>query len=98
MEFEQEERRAQWTPVRPEAIEPLTLELLAWVASGHRSYKESMEAWRSMCPRHSVWEDAFADGLLAIERGKSIEDAVVVLTARGRASLPAKDPTGVEDR
>ena len=81
-----------------EAVDPLTFELLVWIASGPRSYAESMEAWRSMCPRHTVWEDSFVDGLLGIERGKSMEDAVVVPTARGRATLAAKDPTRVNDQ
>lgn len=58
-----------------------TLELLAWVASRERSYAETMEAWRSHCPRLMVWEDALADRLVAV-RGRQ-----VVVTAAGRDLL-----------
>jgi len=33
-----------------------------------------MEAWRSNCPRHSVWEDAILEGLIeVIENAERIE-------------------------
>lgn len=49
-----------------------------------------MEAWRSTCPRHSVWEDAFADGLLEVaDNGATLQQSDVALTARGRALLSA---------
>ena len=63
------------------ATHPLTRELLTWIASSPRTYAETMEAWRSTCPRHSVWEDAVGDGLIRVSR------AGVTLTARGRAVL-----------
>jgi hypothetical protein len=59
----------------------LTLQLLEWVAAGGRSYGETMEAWSSWCPRHSVWEDALGDGLVRVIRRE------VVLTPRGREAL-----------
>jgi hypothetical protein len=43
-----------------------TLELLAWLDLRERSYAETMEAWRSHCPRLMVWEDALADRLVAV--------------------------------
>jgi hypothetical protein len=58
-----------------------TLELLAWVSERPRSYAETMEAWTSHCPRLMVWEDAIAEGLVAVGRDG------VSLTAGGRASL-----------
>jgi hypothetical protein len=57
------------------------LEFLAWVAARPRTYGEAMEAWRSNCPRHAVWEDALADGLIEVER------VAVALTPRGRRAL-----------
>ena len=36
----------------------LTEQFLAWVADRPRTYAEAMEAWRSSCPRLSIWEDA----------------------------------------
>jgi hypothetical protein len=61
----------------------LTLQLLEWVAAGGRSYGETMDAWSSWCPRHSVWEDALAEGLVRVARRE------VTLTARGRELLAA---------
>jgi hypothetical protein len=46
-----------------------TLQLLAWIAERPRTYPETMEAWKSSCPRLTVWEDAVADGLVRVERG-----------------------------
>ena len=50
-----------------ETTEALTLQFLAFVADGERTYGETMEAWRSTCPRMSIWEDAVRDGLVRIE-------------------------------
>lgn len=58
-----------------------TLQLLAWIAERHRMYPETMEAWKSSCPRLTVWEDAVADGLVRIDRGD------VLLTAAGAELL-----------
>ncbi len=57
---------------------PLTLDLLAWVARRPRSYAEAMEAWRTSCPRFSIWEDALAAGLVEVA-GNDVR-----LTPRGR--------------
>lgn len=59
----------------------LTRELLLWVAERPRTYDETMEAWRSNCPRHSTWEDACIDGLLEVVEGE------VRLTVRGTAAV-----------
>jgi uncharacterized membrane protein len=69
----------------------LTLQFLAWVGEGAHGYAEAMEAWRSSCPRLSIWEDAFADGLVTLD-GAGIGRmgaARVVLTPRGVAMLAA---------
>ena len=42
----------------------LTLQMLQWIGSCPRDYAEVMEAWRTSCPRLSVWEDAWIDGLV----------------------------------
>jgi hypothetical protein len=67
----------------------LTLQLLAWVVARPRTYRETMEAWRTTCPRLTIWEDAIADGLVSVESAKSMRDAGVVVTERGRALLHA---------
>jgi hypothetical protein len=63
------------------APEALTLQLLEWVAARPRTYGEALDAWRTSCPRLSVWEDAVIDGFVECRGGS------VLLTERGRAQL-----------
>jgi hypothetical protein len=65
----------------------LTLQFLAWVAERPRTYAQAMEAWRSTCPRLSIWEDAILDGLVVFAGGTTRDQSRVVLTAKGRARL-----------
>lgn len=58
-----------------------TLQLLSWIAERPRSYAETIEAWKTSCPRLSVWEDALSDGLVRVERGS------VLLTEAGSELL-----------
>jgi hypothetical protein len=71
----------------PEPLSLLMREFLTWVSSRPRTYAEAMEAWRSHCPRHTVWEDALIDGLVRIEGGAPVWQSEVTLTPRGRAAL-----------
>jgi hypothetical protein len=64
-----------------------TIELLRWIDDRPRSYDEAIEAWRTSCPRLSVWDDAVSDGLVQVVRDPS--GAKVVLTARGSDALQA---------
>ena len=50
------------------ATSSLTLQLLAWVADRPRTYGETMEAWRTTCPRLTIWEDANDRGFIARRR------------------------------
>jgi hypothetical protein len=63
------------------ALEPLTRDLLAWIAAEPRSYSDTMDAWRTSCPRLSVWEDAVVARLVRVRGGR------VVLTDAGREVL-----------
>ena len=65
----------------------LTIELLGWIAKTSRTYDETMDAWRSSCPRHPVWDDAAVEGLVRVERGGAATDVFVVLTPLGEAML-----------
>src|SRR5271170_3328890 len=67
-----------------ESTSLIMVQFLTWVADRPRNYAETMGAWRTTCPRLSVWEDAIIDGLVRI-----INDAnrAVSLTPRGRAVL-----------
>ncbi len=71
-------------------IAPLILELLEWISDRPRSYAETMEAWRSTCPRLTTWEDAVIRGLVQVEwDGDARHDLIVSLTALGRSALDA---------
>jgi hypothetical protein len=71
----------------------IMLQFLAWVADRPRSYADTMEAWRSTCPRLSVWEDAIIDGLVCIGNGA---DRAVTLTPRGATMI--EKSSGEADR
>ncbi len=73
-----EEARISLAQSAETALELLLRELLAWVEEAPRTYAETIEAWRSNCPRHPVLDDAFTDGLIRVA------DGVVVLTESGR--------------
>ena len=64
-----------------------TRELLDWISREPRSYPEAIEIWQTHCPRHSVWEDALADGLVRVVRNGSVSQ--VALTPLGEAALGA---------
>jgi hypothetical protein len=69
-------------------MNPLTIELLAWIAVRPRTYGEAMEAWRSNCPRHSVWEDALIAGFIeTVDGGDTLDESKVTLTTLGRTIL-----------
>ena len=58
-----------------------TFQLLAWIADHSPSYAETMDAWKTSCPRLAVWEDALTDGLVCVDRRR------VLLTPKGNALL-----------
>jgi hypothetical protein len=47
-----------------ETVENLILDLIEWVARKEHTYQETFDAWRTSCPRLTVWEDANERGLL----------------------------------
>ncbi len=71
----------------PEPVSPLCLEFLDWISNHHRTYVEVMKVWRSSSPRHTVWEDALADGL--IEVGGILDQSEVTVTVLGATILEA---------
>lgn len=68
-------------------VSPLMIEFLAWLSNRRRSYDEAAEAWRSSCPRHTVWEDAFIDGLVQVKTDGNPAQCGIALTPRGQALL-----------
>jgi hypothetical protein len=73
------------------ASSALMAELLAWVAARPRTYGETMEAWRTSCPRMPVWEDAIDGGLIQVLHGDGVgmNESAVRLTPLGQAVLAA---------
>jgi hypothetical protein len=61
----------------------LTRDLLLWINAEPRTYGETMDVWRTHCPRLSIWEDAVLDGLVEVRSSQ------VRLSARGREALGA---------
>jgi hypothetical protein len=72
-----------------EPVSLLMLEFLRWVSARDRTYAEAMEAWRSTCPRHTVWEDALISGYIVVEKTGALRDWPVTLLPQGRAILDA---------
>jgi hypothetical protein len=68
-----------------DAVETLILDLLEWVANRDRTYEETMDAWRTSCPKFPVWEDATDRGLVMTEHvnGRSL----IRITPSGLALL-----------
>lgn len=64
-----------------------TRELLDWLSVRPRSYVETIEAWRSSCPRLTTWEDALHDGLVRVVRDGRGTPASVGLTPSGLTAL-----------
>ena len=50
----------------------LVLDFVEWVAARPRPYTDVMEAWRTSCPRLTIWEDAVDQGLVVRERREGI--------------------------
>lgn len=75
--------------IESSAPDALLLQLLAWIAARRRLYGETMEAWRTSCPRLPVWEDAIEAGLVEIVAGSEpgMRAREVRLTAAGRTRL-----------
>ena len=72
------------------APEALILDLLEWVAARDRTYEETMDVWRTSCPRLPVWEDANDRGLICVEQldGRSL----VRVTSSGLKLLAKSRP------
>lgn len=73
------------------APDALVIQLLAWIAGRRRLYGETMDAWRTSCPRLPVWEDAVESGLVEVVAGSEpgMRNSEVRLTQAGRTRLRA---------
>jgi hypothetical protein len=62
-------------------LDSLVFDLVEWVGKEPRTYRQVMDAWRTSCPRLTVWEEALERGLLG-RKGES-----VIVTDTGRIFL-----------
>lgn len=68
------------------ALDSLVLDLLEWLAKEPRTYTQTMEVWRTSCPRLAVWEEAVDRNLVA--RKPSSRDGMrIAVTPEGRSFL-----------
>ena len=68
-----------------DTVESLILDLLEWVERKERTYGDTMDAWRTSCPKLPVWEDANDRGLVVREEANG--RCIVRITAAGAALL-----------
>lgn len=72
----------------PETVDDLILDLLEWIGPSSRPYAETMEAWRTSCPRLPVWEDATDRGFIVRYRDPG-DPAKVMVSPAGLEHLRA---------
>ena len=69
-----------------DTVDTLILDLLEWMGPDPRPYADVLEAWRTSCPRLTVWEDANDRGFIA--RRHAPEGGVLVsVSAAGEEYL-----------
>jgi len=78
-----------------DTVENLILDLVEWVQRKERTYSETMDAWRTSCPRLPVWEDATDRGFVeaTFTGGRSL----VRTTRAGFEFLKEKRPHRYEE-
>jgi len=69
-----------------EAADPLVLDFVEWIAREPRAYSEVIGAWKTSCPRLTIWEDAADRGYVARETVAGF-GLVVKVTEDGRNIL-----------
>jgi predicted transcriptional regulator len=67
-------------------LTPLILDFLEWLAVKPRPYSEVMDAWRTSCPRFTIWEDVIDEGFV-VRRTDAGNELLIELTPRGRSFL-----------
>jgi len=57
-----------------------------WIATAPRPYADVMDAWRTSCPRLTIWEDAVDHGFV-VRVFRDGDGPMVDVTDTGRAFL-----------
>jgi hypothetical protein len=65
----------------------LVLDFVEWIAASPRRYVDVMDAWRTSCPRLTIWEDAIDQGL--VQRCR-IDGALSIVTTEAGRDLLAR--------
>jgi D-3-phosphoglycerate dehydrogenase len=73
-----------------DTVENLILDLLEWVGRQQRTYQETMDAWRTSCPRLPVREKA--NDRCLVETTPANGHSLVRLTPAGLALLKEERP------
>src|SRR5258708_1597901 len=63
----------------------LVLDFVEWVAASPRRYSDVMDAWKTSCPRLTIWEDAIDQGL--VQRCRVGGELSIEATEAGRDLL-----------
>lgn len=71
-------------------LDPLILDLLEWIGRQPRSYADVIDAWRTSCPRLTVWEDAIDRGFAVREHAPG-RKVMIALTESGRTFLRERE-------
>ena len=71
----------------------LVLDFVEWIAASPRPYSEVMEAWKTSCPRLTIFEDAIDQGL--VQRARRDGQLSIEVTAAG-CDLLAKTRQGFQ--
>lgn len=86
------------TTVQESNLDSLVFDLVEWIAKEPRTYAQTMDAWRTSCPRLAVWEEAQDRGFVVREctsaggvRVRATQSGLRFLKTmgRGRASHPS---------
>lgn len=67
----------------------LIFDLVSWIGKEPRAYNEVMDAWRTSCPRLSIWEDATDSGFIERSYDKKGKP-IVCITEKGVNFLKLK--------
>jgi hypothetical protein len=73
-----------------DTVENLILDLVEWVGRKERTYAETIDAWRTSCPRLPIWEDATDRGF--VETRFTNGHSLVGVTPAGIDFLREKRP------
>ena len=68
-------------------LDPLVLDLVEWIAKEPRAYADVLDAWRTSCPRLTVWEDSIDRGFVVRKPVPGEQRTRVEVTAAGERFL-----------